>query len=108
MEISTNFPPARSDSSVPAHRLTLTTLQKVAIPVGAIWFYILFWEERPALNVLLYTLFVLAGYRLGEDWERVTEAVGLYSKAVAVFAVLAVLAFLTLRLTRPGPGKRRA
>ncbi|MBC6606527.1 DUF4173 domain-containing protein [Hymenobacter sp. BT188] len=59
MEISTNFPPARSASSAAAPRLTLSTLQKVAIPSGAIWFYILFWEERPALNVLLYTLFVL-------------------------------------------------
>ncbi|SMB97080.1 hypothetical protein SAMN00120144_0282 [Hymenobacter roseosalivarius DSM 11622] len=60
MEIFTNIPGARAGaSSVAAPRLSLTTLQKVAIPVGAIWFYILFWEERPALNVLLYTGFVL-------------------------------------------------
>ncbi|MGK5528989.1 DedA family protein [Streptomyces sp. URMC 129] len=54
------------------------------------------------------TLFVLAGYRLGEDWSKVTDAVGLYSKGVGAFAALAVLAFLVVRLTRPGPGKRRA
>ncbi|WP_059012657.1 DedA family protein [Streptomyces specialis] len=54
------------------------------------------------------TLFVLAGYRLGEDWERVTEAVGLYSKAVIGFAALAVLAFLAVRVARPGSGRRRA
>lgn len=60
MEISTNVPGARfGASSVAAPRLVLTTLQKVAIPVGAIWFYLLFWDERAALDVFLYTLFVL-------------------------------------------------
>lgn len=59
METSTHFSPVRSASSVPALRLVLSTLQKVAIPIGAVWFYLLFWQERPALNVLLYTLFVL-------------------------------------------------
>ncbi|UOR05608.1 DUF4173 domain-containing protein [Hymenobacter aerilatus] len=37
----------------------LTTLQKLALPVGAILFDVLFWHERMALNMLVYTVFVL-------------------------------------------------
>jgi membrane protein DedA with SNARE-associated domain len=54
------------------------------------------------------TIFVLAGYRLGEDWERVSELVSVYSWVVLVAVALAVVAFVGFRLTRPGRGKRRA
>ncbi|WP_375435619.1 DUF4173 domain-containing protein [uncultured Hymenobacter sp.] len=48
-----------------APRLTLTTLQKVALPFGTIVFDVLFWHERAALNMLLYTVFVVVAVLLG-------------------------------------------
>ncbi|MEO3973250.1 DedA family protein [Streptomyces sp. CAU 1734] len=53
------------------------------------------------------TIFVLAGYLLGENWESVTGYVSAYSKVVLVLAVLGVLAFVAMRLLKPGPGARR-
>ncbi|MER7112543.1 DedA family protein [Streptomyces sp. NPDC000229] len=54
------------------------------------------------------TAFVLAGYALGDNWEQVTHYVSLYSKVVLVVAVGAVLAFVGVRLFRPGTGARRS
>ncbi|MFI6770915.1 DedA family protein [Streptomyces sp. NPDC050355] len=53
------------------------------------------------------TIFVLAGYLLGERWEEVTGFVDVYSKAVLAAAALAVAAFASVRLSRRGPGIRR-
>jgi membrane protein DedA with SNARE-associated domain len=53
------------------------------------------------------SLFVLAGYLLGSRWHQVTDLVGLYSKAVAGAAVLALLAFVVLRLLAAGRGGHR-
>ncbi|GAA2930071.1 hypothetical protein GCM10010446_13390 [Streptomyces enissocaesilis] len=53
------------------------------------------------------TVFVLAGYSLGENWEDVTGYVSAYSKVVLVGAVLAVLLFVGARMLRPGVGRRR-
>ncbi|OKK08110.1 hypothetical protein AMK26_03510 [Streptomyces sp. CB03234] len=54
------------------------------------------------------TAFVLAGYALGDNWEQVTHYVSLYSKAVLVVAVAAVVAFVGVRVLRPGTGVRRS
>jgi membrane protein DedA with SNARE-associated domain len=53
------------------------------------------------------TLFVLAGYALGDNWTQVTDIVSAYSKVVLAGALLAVLAFVAVRLLRPGGGRRR-
>lgn len=53
------------------------------------------------------TVFVLAGYSLGENWEDVTGYVSAYSKVVLVGAVVAVLLFVGARMLRPGVGRRR-
>ncbi|MFG2641633.1 DedA family protein [Streptomyces sp. NPDC048370] len=53
------------------------------------------------------TAFVLAGYALGDNWEEVTGYVSVYSKAVLLVAAAAVLAFVGVRLFRPGRGARR-
>ncbi|MFI1395266.1 DedA family protein [Streptomyces sp. NPDC020681] len=53
------------------------------------------------------TVFVLAGYALGERWEDVTGYVSAYSKVVLIAAVLAVIGFAAVRLLRPGAGSRR-
>ncbi|MBH5334636.1 DedA family protein [Streptomyces pactum] len=52
-------------------------------------------------------VFVLAGYQLGDNWERVTDYVSVYSKVVLAASVLAVLAFVVVRVARPGRGRRR-
>ncbi|WSQ08721.1 DedA family protein [Streptomyces sp. NBC_01231] len=53
------------------------------------------------------TAFVLAGYALGDNWAQVTSVVSAYSKIVLAVAVVAVLAFVGVRLLRrPGPGRR--
>ncbi|TGE22187.1 DUF4173 domain-containing protein [Hymenobacter aquaticus] len=41
-------------------RFPLTSLQKLLLPLGALLFDFLFWQERAGLNMLLYTVFVLA------------------------------------------------
>ncbi|MEU0069982.1 DedA family protein [Streptomyces sp. NPDC006332] len=49
------------------------------------------------------TAFVLAGYALGDNWAQVTSIVSAYSKVVLAVAVVAVLAFVGVRLRRrPG------
>ncbi|MFJ5259493.1 DedA family protein [Streptomyces sp. NPDC088387] len=53
------------------------------------------------------TVFVLAGYFLGENWTEVTAVVSTYSKVVLAVAALAVLVFVVLRVLRPGRGIRR-
>ncbi|WP_428986194.1 DedA family protein [Streptomyces pyxinae] len=53
------------------------------------------------------TVFVLAGYALGDNWEQVSGYVSLYSKAVLAVAVGAVLVFIGVRVFRPGRGARR-
>lgn len=58
-------------------------------------------------SALWNTVFVLAGYALGERWEEVTGYVSTYSKVVLGVAVLAVAAFLVVRVTKAGAGTRR-
>ncbi|MBT2525523.1 DedA family protein [Streptomyces sp. ISL-99] len=58
-------------------------------------------------SALWNTVFVLAGYALGENWQDVTGYVSAYSKVVLVGAVLAVLLFVGRRMLRPGVGRRR-
>ncbi|MFE9681454.1 DedA family protein [Streptomyces sp. NPDC006285] len=51
------------------------------------------------------TVFVLAGYLLGDNWTVVTGYVTTYSKVVLGAAALAVLAFAGVRLSRRGRGR---
>ncbi|MFE5858148.1 MULTISPECIES: DedA family protein [unclassified Streptomyces] len=53
------------------------------------------------------TAFVLAGYALGENWEEVAGYVSTYSKVVLIAAVVGVLAFIVVRMMKPGAGSRR-
>ena len=60
MNTSLPVPDTHVAAIAPAQRLTLSTLQKAALPLGAILFDLLFWHERAGLNMLFYTLFVVA------------------------------------------------
>lgn len=63
-------------------------------------------------SALWNTLFVLAGYLLGENWTQVTGYVSLYSSVVLGAAAAALLLFLAVRLLRrrraPQPAGTRA
>ncbi|RKN47042.1 DedA family protein [Streptomyces hoynatensis] len=54
-------------------------------------------------SLLWNTVLVLAGYWLGDQWDRVESYVGLLTKAVLVLAALAVAAFVVVRLRGRGP-----
>ena len=54
-----------------------------------------------ALGSLLWnTVFVLAGYWLGDNWRTVEDAVGVYSKGVLALAVLAFAMFVGVRIVK--------
>ncbi|PAK27526.1 DedA family protein [Streptomyces sp. alain-838] len=53
------------------------------------------------------TVFVLAGYALGDNWSEVSSIASTYSKVILALAALALLVFIVMRLLRPGAGQRR-
>ncbi|MGW5499537.1 DedA family protein [Streptomyces rochei] len=53
------------------------------------------------------TVFVLAGYALGDNWSEVSNIASTYSKVILALAALALLVFVVMRLLRPGGGQRR-
>ncbi|MEU7404080.1 MULTISPECIES: DedA family protein [Streptomyces] len=53
------------------------------------------------------TVFVLAGYALGDNWSEVSGIASTYSKVILAAAVLVLLVFIGMRLLRPGAGHRR-
>ncbi|MFB7651697.1 MULTISPECIES: DedA family protein [unclassified Streptomyces] len=53
------------------------------------------------------TIFVLAGYALGDNWSEVSGIASTYSKVILAIAALALLVFIGMRLLRPGAGNRR-
>ncbi|GGS12258.1 DedA family protein [Streptomyces aureoverticillatus] len=59
-------------------------------------------------SLLWNSVFVLLGYGLGSRWHEVTDAVGLYSKAVLGVVALAVVAFVAVRIRKAGRGSHRA
>ncbi|MBY6305052.1 DedA family protein [Streptomyces clavuligerus] len=87
------IPIFRSMISVPAgvERMPIGTFLLLTTVGSAIW----------------NTIFVMAGYLLGENWEQVTEYVSTYSKVVLGLAGLAVLVFIGMRVMKPGAGSRR-
>ncbi|MFH8343644.1 DedA family protein [Streptomyces sp. NPDC018045] len=80
----------------------------ISIPAGIERMSIPAFLALTTLGSLIWnSIFVLAGYALGENWEEVTGYVDAYSKMVLVAATLAVLAFLAVRLNKSGRGQHR-
>ncbi|MBB5933187.1 DedA family protein [Streptomyces zagrosensis] len=80
----------------------------ISIPAGVERMSLPVFIALTTLGSLIWnTAFVLAGYALGDNWEDVSDYVSVYSKGVLAVAALAVIAFIALRLTRPGQGRRR-
>ncbi|TDD52222.1 DedA family protein [Saccharopolyspora elongata] len=49
-------------------------------------------------SLIWNTVFVLAGYLLGQSWYLVEEYAGLFSRAVLITAILTVAAFIAIRI----------
>ncbi|MBO2439130.1 DedA family protein [Actinomadura nitritigenes] len=58
-------------------------------------------------SLLWNTVFVLAGYWLGDNWTAVQDLVGVYSKAVVAVVAVAVAAFLAVRIVKARGGRHR-
>ncbi|MFB9442922.1 DedA family protein [Dactylosporangium vinaceum] len=74
----------------------------ISVPAGV--------ERMPLVRFIGYTaigsavwntVFVVAGYSLGEHWERVEAYGSLLSKAVIAMVAAAVIVFVAVRLRRP-------
>ena len=81
----------------------------ISVPAGV--------ERMPLVPFLLLTtagsaiwntLFVMAGYLLGEQWELVEAYAGIGSKVVLGLVALAVLVFIGLRLGERRKGRHAA
>ena len=80
----------------------------VSIPAGI--------ERMPLATFLLFTplgsliwnsVFVVAGYALGENWQVIEGYVGTYQNAVLVVGTLAVVAFVVVRLVAARRNRQR-
>ncbi|GGV42320.1 hypothetical protein GCM10010182_78780 [Actinomadura cremea] len=77
----------------------------ISIPAGV--------ERMPLSKFLLYTtlgsalwntIFVMAGYGLGDQWHKVEEYVGIYSKGVLAVVAVALVAFIAFRVIKSRKG----
>ncbi|MFC7728867.1 DedA family protein [Actinomadura keratinilytica] len=84
------IPLFRSFISVPAG------VERMSMPAFLIY--------TAAGSAIWNTVFVLAGYQLGDNWHLVEEYVGAYSKVVVGLGGLAVVVFLIVRIVK-GRGK---
>ncbi|MBA0053265.1 DedA family protein [Streptomyces sp. AJS327] len=82
----------RSLISVPAG------VERMSVPV--------FTALTTAGSLLWNSVLVLAGYWLGDQWEKVEDYVGIFSKVVLVLVLIGLVVFLFARVTR-GRGQRR-
>ncbi|HEX2314030.1 MAG TPA: DedA family protein, partial [Thermomonospora sp.] len=81
----------------------------ISVPAGVERMPLATFLGLTALGSLIWNLtFVLAGYQLGENWHRVEEYVGTYSKLVLVVTAVAVLGFAAVRLARGRRGARES
>ena len=51
-------------------------------------------------SLIWNSIFVIAGYRLGERWDEVEQYAGAFQKVVIVVVVIAVVAFVVVRVRR--------
>ncbi|GAA2334685.1 hypothetical protein GCM10010246_18270 [Streptomyces cuspidosporus] len=80
----------------------------ISVPAGIERMRVPVFLALTTLGSLIWnTVFVLAGYALGDNWHEVTDYVSVYSKVVAGAAALGVAVFVGARVLRPGQGKRR-
>jgi membrane protein DedA with SNARE-associated domain len=75
----------------------------ISIPAGIERMSLTTFLVFTALGSLIWnTVFVLAGYQLGENWRVVQDYVGVYQKVVVAAVLVAVAVFVAARLRRSG------
>ncbi|MBF9128707.1 DedA family protein [Plantactinospora sp. S1510] len=80
----------------------------ISIPAGIERMRLRIFLVCTALGSLIWnTVFVMAGYLLGENWHRVEEYAGLLQKVVLVAVAVAVGWFVIARLARRDPAHSR-
>jgi membrane protein DedA with SNARE-associated domain len=73
----------------------------ISIPAGIERMSLTTFLVFTALGSLIWnTVFVLAGYQLGENWRVVQDYVGVYQKVVLAAVLVAVATFVAARLRR--------
>lgn len=73
----------------------------VSVPAGIERMHLpLFILFTTAGSAIWNTVFVLLGYQLGESWHIVERYAGVFSRAVLVITVVAVVAFIVVRVRR--------
>ncbi|WP_157963492.1 DedA family protein [Actinocorallia populi] len=78
----------------------------ISIPAGVERMPIGVFTLLTATGSLIWnTIFVMAGYTLGENWELVEKYVGMGSKAVLAIVLVAVLVFVGIRLNEKYRGR---
>ncbi|WP_371778463.1 DedA family protein [Streptosporangium subroseum] len=81
----------------------------ISIPAGVERMPIMTFTLLTTLGSLIWnTAFVMAGYLLGENWSLVENYMGIVSKAVLGIVVLAVVAFVGVRLRDQRKGKHHS
>ncbi|SNT11258.1 membrane protein DedA, SNARE-associated domain [Streptosporangium subroseum] len=81
----------------------------ISIPAGVERMPIMTFTLLTTLGSLIWnTAFVMAGYMLGENWSLVENYMGIVSKVVLGIVVLAVVAFVVIRLRDQRKGKYHA
>ncbi|MBC6990630.1 DUF4153 domain-containing protein [Hymenobacter sp. BT491] len=75
-------------------RISLTKLQKLLLPIGAIAFDVLFWEHAAGLNLALYTLFVVGGVLAGQPLHAAVWRSGYFWFALSGTVLSAVMVVL--------------
>ncbi|AWS42990.1 DedA family protein [Streptosporangium sp. 'caverna'] len=81
----------------------------ISIPAGVERMPIMTFTLLTTLGSLIWnTAFVMAGYLLGENWSLVENYMGIVSKVVLGIVVLAVVAFVAIRLRDQRKGKHHA
>lgn len=73
----------------------------ISIPAGIERMSVATFLVFTTLGSLIWnTIFILAGYLLGENWHIIEKYAGYFSNAVVVIVVLAVVAFVVVRVVR--------
>ncbi|ASO18622.1 membrane protein DedA with SNARE-associated domain [Actinoalloteichus hoggarensis] len=73
----------------------------ISIPAGVERMSIVTFVLFTTLGSLIWnTIFVVAGYQLGENWHIVDEYAGVFSRAVVVAVLVAVVVFVVLRVRK--------
>ncbi|MEU4833540.1 DedA family protein [Streptosporangium sp. NPDC023615] len=81
----------------------------ISIPAGVERMPITIFTLLTTMGSLIWnTVFVMAGYLLGEQWELVEQYMGIVSKAVLGIVILAIVIFVVVRVSDRRKGRHHA